>query len=267
MARLAEIADALQVADDAGQVVDVVAVALGAFLQVALVDVAAIVADGIGHVESEVVAAFAGSHAQQLAILLLGQVFLKVAVQGRAASEVLDVLLAVQTELVEDVGVLVFHDVEIAVVAVAVHLVAVFLVPLGVFHANVLGGNHLAVEHQAVFLRVIFLVVFFDEPQNLLHKGFVLRVIRNLDFEELGGFHEAVHADGEVLATQIDVARVEQRQHAFLLQFLQVLVVANLHFVAKVNDFFEESEVVHVVARGVLDAAVEVDGEHALGTR
>lgn len=76
MAWLAEIADALQVTDDAGQVVDVVAVALGAFLQVTLVDVAAVVADCIRDVEGEIVAAFAGSHTQQLAVLFLGEVFL-----------------------------------------------------------------------------------------------------------------------------------------------------------------------------------------------
>ena len=64
MTRLAEIADALQVTDDAGQIVDVVAVALGAFLQETLVDVTAVVANRVRDVESEVVATFAGSHTQ-----------------------------------------------------------------------------------------------------------------------------------------------------------------------------------------------------------
>ena len=178
----------------------------------------------------------------------------------------LDVLLAVQAELVQDVGVGVFHDVEIAVIAIAVHLVAVFLVPFGVLHAHVLGGDHLAVEHQAVLLRVVFLVVLLDEAQNILHKLLVVGIVRDLDFQELGSFHKTVHANGEILAPKVDVTRVKQRQHAFALQLLQVLVVTNLHFMAEVDDFFKEGQVVHVVACGILDTTVKVDGEHALGT-
>ena len=51
------------------------------------------------------------------------------------------------------------------------------------------------------------------------------------------------------------------------MQFLQVLVVADLHLVAQVDDLLKEGKVVHVVARGILDAAVQVDGQHALGAR
>ena len=86
LARLTEIADTLQVTDDAGQVVDVVAVALRAFLQETLVDMAAVVTNGVRDVESKVVATFAGSHAQQLTVLVLSEVFLQVAMKGRAAS-------------------------------------------------------------------------------------------------------------------------------------------------------------------------------------
>ena len=95
----------------------------------------------------------------------------------------------------------------------------------------------------------------------------IIRIVRNLDFQELGSLNKAVHADGEILAAQINVARIEQGQHAFALQFFQVLVVAHLHLVAKVDDFLKEGEVVHVVACGILDATVQVDGQHTLGTR
>ncbi len=80
LARLAEIADTLQVTDNAGQVVDVVAVAFGAFLQETLVDVTAVVTDRVRDVEGEVVATFTGGYAQQLAVLVFGKVFLQVAV-------------------------------------------------------------------------------------------------------------------------------------------------------------------------------------------
>ena len=47
LAWLAEIADALQVTDNAGQVVDVVAVALWAFLEETLVDMTTVVANRV----------------------------------------------------------------------------------------------------------------------------------------------------------------------------------------------------------------------------
>ena len=66
LTRLREVADALQVADDARHVVDVLRVADGALLQVALVDVSAVVAHRVRDVEGEVVAALLGGHLQQL---------------------------------------------------------------------------------------------------------------------------------------------------------------------------------------------------------
>ena len=91
------------------------AAAFRAFVQIALVDVTAGVADRIGNVVREVVAPLAGRHAEQLAVLRLAQVLFQVHMERAAARQVLDVLRAVETELVEDVGILVFHDVEIAV--------------------------------------------------------------------------------------------------------------------------------------------------------
>ena len=208
---LREVADAFEVTDDAGEVVDIVAVTVGTFLQVAFVDMSAIVADGIRDVERKIVAAFACSDAKELAVLFLAEVFFQIAVQRRAAGEVFDVLLTVQAEFVEDVGVGVFDDVKIAVVAVAVYLVAVFLVPFGMFHAYVLGGDHLAIEHEAVFLRVIFLVVFLDEAEHVLHEMLIIWVVADRDLKELGGFDQAVDADGEVLPSEVDVACIEQR--------------------------------------------------------
>jgi len=161
LAGLRETADALHVADDAGEVIDVLAVAFRTFMQVALVDMAAVVADGVGDVEGEVVASFLCGHAEQLAVLCLGEVLLQVGVQGGTAGEVCDVAFAVQTELVDQVQRVVLHAVEIAVVAVAGNAVTVLAVPLRVLHAYILGGNHLAVEHQ--FLALVLVVVFLDQ--------------------------------------------------------------------------------------------------------
>ena len=75
--------------------------ALRTLVQIALINMSALVAHGIGDVEREVVATLLGSHLQQLQLLLLGQVLLKVHVQGRTTSEVLDIWCAMQFELVK----------------------------------------------------------------------------------------------------------------------------------------------------------------------
>ena len=77
-----EVADALQITDDAGHVVNILRAAHRALVQVALVDVTAVVAERVGNVEREVVASLLGSHAQQLAVLRLREVLLQVHVQG-----------------------------------------------------------------------------------------------------------------------------------------------------------------------------------------
>ena len=172
--------------------------AFGALLEVALVDVAAVVADGVGDVEGEVVATLLGSHLQQLHVLLLGEVFLKVAVECGAAGEVLDVVFAMEAELVQNGERLVLDDVEVGVVAVARHEVAVLAVPLGVFDADVLGGDHLAVEHD--FLGAVFLVFLLHQAEDGLHELAVFGAVLDGDAHELGSLDEAVDADGEVLA-------------------------------------------------------------------
>ena len=50
-------------------------------------------------------------------------------------------------------------------------------------------------------------------------------------------------------------------------QVFQVFVVCQLHLVAQVDDVRQILLVVHLLVYSVLYAAVQVDGEHALGTR
>ena len=76
--------------------------ALGTLVEVALVDVAALVAYGVGDIEGEVVAALFGSNLQQVEVLLLGEVLVEVHVEGGAASEVLNIGCTVELELVDD---------------------------------------------------------------------------------------------------------------------------------------------------------------------
>ena len=72
---------ALQVADDAGAVVDVVATASGTGVQGAFVDMAAFVADSDAYVHAEVVASGLRSDVQERAVAGFGQGFVEVQVQ------------------------------------------------------------------------------------------------------------------------------------------------------------------------------------------
>ena len=59
---LGEVADTFEITDDAGHVVHVLAVADRTFFEIPFVDMAAVVADGVGYVESKVVASFSSRH-------------------------------------------------------------------------------------------------------------------------------------------------------------------------------------------------------------
>ena len=98
-----EVADTLHISDDAGQIIDVSAVALRTFLEVVLADVAALVAYCVRNVESKVVTSFLCSYAKQLAVLCLCQMFFKVKVKGRASGKMLYVFTTVESHLVYDV--------------------------------------------------------------------------------------------------------------------------------------------------------------------
>lgn len=78
---LGEVGHPLHIADDTGEVVQILAVAVRALLEVALVYVTAVVADGVRNIEGEIVAAFVRSNLQKLLVLLLAQVLLKVHVE------------------------------------------------------------------------------------------------------------------------------------------------------------------------------------------
>ena len=77
-----EVADAFQIADNTRQVIYVVAMTIRTFLQITLVNMSAVVADGIRDVKGKIVAAFASGYAEQLSVLFLAQMLLEVAVQG-----------------------------------------------------------------------------------------------------------------------------------------------------------------------------------------
>ena len=161
LTRRREVAYAFHITDNTREVVEMFAATLRTFLDKTLVDMSAFVAHCVRDIKSEVITAFFRGHSQKLAVLLLCEMFLKVAVQCRAACEVLDITLAVQFKLIENVSIGVFNDIEVAVLTVARNLVAVFLIPFSMFHAHVFRRNHLAVEHEARLF--VFFVISFDK--------------------------------------------------------------------------------------------------------
>src|SRR5574344_1057421 len=176
LARHGEVADTLHVSNNSREIVHIATVAVGTGLQIAFVDVAAVVADGVWDVECEVVAPFSGGYTKNLAILNLTEMLGEIGVESRTAREVLDIFLTVKAKFVEKIERFVFNTIKVAVVAVARYLITVFTVPLGVFHANIFGRNHFAVEENV--FGTILLVISFNETENLLHERHILGVDR-----------------------------------------------------------------------------------------
>ena len=83
------------------------------------------------------------------------------------------------------------------------------------FHTHVLRRNHLAVEHH--ILRAVLFVLLLDDAEQLLNEMRILRRVFDLQTEELCCLYQTIHTDRQILTADIDVAGVEQRQHAFLL--------------------------------------------------
>ena len=189
----------------------------------------------------------------------------EVHVERRATRQMLDVFAAVQTELFDNVGVGVFNHIEIAIVAIARHVVAVFTVPTRMLNAYVFCWNHLAVEKEV--LRAVFLVVVFHEAQDVADKLRVFLIVGNGHAEAFCSFHDAVHTDGQILALDVDIASIEERQHAFLEEVFEVGVVGHLHLMNEVDDAIEVFHIGTAFTRCLLHAAVDIDGQHTLGTR
>ena len=185
---------------------------------------------------------------------------LKIAVERTSSREMVDIATTVETEFLDGVDVFIFHHIEIAVVTIARYIVAIGFVPTCVFHSHVFSRNHFAVEEEV--FRTILLVVVFDEREDAFHKVSILLVVADGDAEAFCSFHNAVHTDGEILALDVDVASIEEGQQSAFTHPVEVGIVGHLRLVHKVDDAIEIFHIVATFARGLLHAAVDVDGEH-----
>ena len=259
-----EVGDALEITNDACEIVHILTLAVRTFGEISLVDVSAVVAQRVGDVEGEIVATLLCGYAKEMAILCLRQMLLEVAVERTSARKMVDVATTVESEFLDGVDVFVFHHIEITVVAITRHVVAIGFVPTCVFHSHVFSRNHFAVEEEV--FRAILLVVVFDEREDAFHKVGIFLVVADGDAQTFCSFYDAVHPDGEILALDVDVASIEEGEQSALTHPVEVGIVGHLYFVHKVDDAIEIFHVVATFARGLLHAAVDVDGEHRLRT-
>ena len=137
-----------------------------------------------------------------------------------------------QLKLINHVKTIILYHIEVRVIAVARHEIAVFTIPFCMLHTNVLGRNHLTVEHHV--LRTILFVILFNKAEHLLNEVQIIVVRINLIAHKFGSLYQAVDADGEILARNIDIACIKQWQHAVLLKIFQVLIVSHLHLMTEV---------------------------------
>ena len=97
-----------------------------------LADVSAVVAYGVAAVECEVIGAIVGGRLEKLPVLILGKVLGYIHVEGGAAVQMLDIVVAVKLELVDHREAVILRIVEVGAVHVVLrrHVEAVLLVPL-----------------------------------------------------------------------------------------------------------------------------------------
>ena len=146
-----------QVADDARSVIQIFTAALRALLQLVLADISAVVADGVGHIKSEVGAAFMNRVEDQQFILAGGKVLFEVDMAGAAAVEVADIAIAMKSNLIENRCLRIFDDEKIAVITCPRNGKTVRFIPFGILYAQ-------AFCHSVTLMTNLFLVfISFNE--------------------------------------------------------------------------------------------------------
>jgi hypothetical protein len=120
--------------------------AVGALLQITLVDMATIVADRIGDIKGEIVTAFIGRYFQQMGILLLRQMLLEIHVKGGTACKMFNIRCTMKFELVNNGQRVILHNIEITIITVTWYEITVLTIPLGMLYTDILSRNHLTIE-------------------------------------------------------------------------------------------------------------------------
>ena len=126
-----------EIANDASGIIKIFTAAGGTFIQAMLVDMSAIIADGIGDIEGKIRAAGYHCGIEHLEILIFGKMLAEVAVVSRPAIEVLRELLATHFEFIKDVFCFVLYEIKIGIIPVTRHEIAIAFIPLGEFDTEI----------------------------------------------------------------------------------------------------------------------------------
>lgn len=120
---------ALQIANDASQIIQILAAALRTGGQTILTDEAAVVTNSVRDIKSKIRAAGLNRRVHQYLILFLCQMLIQIAMERRSAIEIARQAVTMQDELVDYIAIGIFYDVEVAVVAVAGNDISVLFIP------------------------------------------------------------------------------------------------------------------------------------------
>ena len=209
--------------------------ALRTFLKIMLAYVSALVADCVRDIECKIVTSFLGGNFQELAVLRLREMLLKIEMKGRATCKMLDILASMKAHLVYNVQRFVFNNVEIAVVAVTRHCITVFPIPFCMLHSHILRRNHLAIEQCC--LGSIPDVVFFDKAESVLNELDIIRIVVNLNTKEFSSLYKTVYTNRKILSSYIDEAGIKEREHSLRLKSLKILIICKLYLVDEIYNF------------------------------
>ena len=111
--------------------------ALGTFCKPVLGNKTTIIANCVGDIVGKIRTLGFDSYIHEAAVLRLGEMFIEVSVEGRAAIQIARHAVAMEDEFVKEVALFILDDIEVGVVAIAGNEVAVFFVPRGVFDTEI----------------------------------------------------------------------------------------------------------------------------------
>lgn len=111
--------------------------ALGAFREPVLGNKTTIVADRVGDIVGEIWAFGFDSYVHEVAVLRLGEMLVKVCVEGGTAVQIARHSIAMEDEFIKKVACFILDDIEIGIVTIAGDEVSILLVPRSVFDAEV----------------------------------------------------------------------------------------------------------------------------------
>lgn len=144
-----------EIANDAGGIIQILTAAALTAIQLALADMAAGIANGIGYVKGKVITAGANSAGQQQLILGFGKMIFQVHMACAAAIQTPSIFFSVKLQLIDDGSGFIFHQEEIRIIAGAGNKIAILLIPCRIFDAKILCQSVTLMTNHTVIRNVV----------------------------------------------------------------------------------------------------------------